>query len=186
MDRLGKLLTPLVVVAALLGSFAAPAVAASLTLATDEFVLTFPQLDSETHFLSEYGVAKPDGRTHRGVDLFATRGTPVVAGSDGFVQKVQRGSRAGLYVVLTHSDGYETWYLHLGSFAEDLEIGDPVAAGDIIGYVGSTGNAAGTSPHTHFELHRNGRPIDPYSYLRDSFERWILSQQIEAGETPFR
>jgi murein DD-endopeptidase MepM/ murein hydrolase activator NlpD len=89
-------------------------------------------------------------------------------------------------VVLTHADGYETWYLHLGSFADEIEVGDPVAAGDVIGYVGSTGNAAGTSPHTHFEIHRNGRPIDPYPFLRASFERWVLSQQIEAGETPFR
>ncbi len=186
MDSWGKLLTPIVVMVALLGSWAAPGVAASLAVANDEFVLTFPQLDAETKFLSEYGFAKPDGRTHRGVDLFANRGIPVVAGADGFVQKAQRGSRAGLYIVLTHRDGYETWYLHLGSFAENIEVGDPVAVGDIIGYVGSTGNAAGTSPHTHFELHRNGRPIDPYPYLRDSFDRWILSQQIEAGETPFR
>jgi murein DD-endopeptidase MepM/ murein hydrolase activator NlpD len=186
MDRWGKLLTPLVVAVALLGGLIAPSVALAMALPGDEFVLTFPQLDSDTKFLSEYGVSKPDGRTHRGVDLFASRGTEVIAGADGFVQKVQRGSRAGLYVVLTHPDGYETWYLHLGSFADGIEVGDPVAGGDVIGYVGSTGNAAGTSPHTHFEIHKNGRPIDPYPFLRASFERWVLSQQIEAGETPFR
>ena len=186
MDRWGKLLTPVVVVVVLLGGLIAPSVAGALALPGDEFVLTFPQLDPATKFLSEYGVSKPDGRIHRGVDMFASRGTEVIAGADGFVQKAQRGSRAGLYIVLTHADGYETWYLHLGSFADGIEVGDPVAAGDVIGYVGSTGNAAGTSPHTHFELHKNGRPIDPYPFLRASFERWVLSQQIEAGETPFR
>jgi murein DD-endopeptidase MepM/ murein hydrolase activator NlpD len=183
MGNWGKLLTPLVVVAGLLVGLSAPAVAA---VPDDEFVLTFPHSDPETHFLSEFGVAKPDGRTHRGVDLFAERGSEVVAGADGFVQEVQRGSRAGLYVVLSHAGGFETWYLHLGSFADGLEVGAPVAVGDVIGYVGSTGNAAGTSPHTHFEIHENGRAIDPYRYLKDAMERWVLSQQIEAGETPFR
>ncbi len=183
MNKWGKLFAPLVVVAVLMGGFAVPGQAA---VSEDEFILIFPHRDAETHFLSEFGVAKPDGRLHRGVDLFATRGTEVVAGADGFVQKAQRGSRAGVYVVLTHADGYESWYIHLGSFAEGLQVGDPVAAGDVIGYVGSTGNAAGTSPHTHFEVHKNGRAINPYRYLKDAFERWILSQQIEAGETPFR
>ena len=178
-----KLLTPIVVVGVLMGTLVAPSAAAS---SGDDFILTFPHLEENTRFVSEFGVAKPDGRSHRGVDLFAARGTPVVAGADGFVETAQTGTRAGLYVVLRHADDFETWYLHLGSLVEGLEVGDPIAAGDIIGFVGSTGNAAGTSPHTHFEIHFNGRAIDPYSYLTEARERWLLSQEIEAGTTRFR
>ncbi len=183
MNNWAKLLTPIVVVGFLMGTLVAPGAAAS---SGEDFILTFPHLEENTRFVSEFGAAKPDGRSHRGIDLFAARGTPVVAGADGFVEIAQRGTRAGLYVVLRHADDYETWYLHLGSLAEGLEVGDPVATGDTIGFVGSTGNAAGTSPHTHFEIHVDGRAIDPYSYLKDARERWLLSQEIEAGTTRFR
>ena len=181
MHTVGKAFAATLLALALVGLSTAPSLADR-----EDFVIAFPQPDESTRFLSEFGVAKPDGRTHRGVDLFSDRHTEVVASADGFVETLATTPRAGRYVVLTHADGYETWYLHLGSWADDLEVGDPVAVGQVIGLVGSTGNAAGTSPHTHFELHRKGRAIDPYPYLRAAHERWALSVRIEAGETRFR
>ena len=82
--------------------------------------------------------------------------------------------------MIDHADDYSTWYMHLdnddpgtnngrggaaAAFAEGLEVGDYVAAGQVIGYVGNSGNAEGTHHHTHFELRLDNRPIDPYPYL---------------------
>lgn len=165
----------------------------------DEFVMVFPQQHEDTSFVSDYGFAKPDGRRHRGVDLHSPKGTPVLAVADGVVVEMRTSPRAGHYLVIAHRDGWESWYLHLnndrvvldgveitGPFADGLAIGSYVAAGDVIGYVGNSGNAEGTNPHTHFELHQRSRPVDPYPYLVAAQDRWVLESRIEAGETPFR
>ncbi|MDH3307238.1 MAG: M23 family metallopeptidase [Acidimicrobiia bacterium] len=188
-------ITALVGAAVLLMVTAVPVAAAE-----DEFVIVFPQQHESTRYLSDFGVAKPDGRTHRGVDIHSPKGSPVLAVADGVITKLTRSPRAGNYIVIAHADGWESWYLHLnndrirvdgvvtvsGPFAEGLDLGSYVAAGDVIGYVGDSGNAAGTDPHTHFELHNRGRAINPYRYLVAAEERWLLESRIEAGETPYR
>lgn len=106
------------------------------------------------------------GRLHVGVDLFAHTGQYVYAVVDGTLTGRawdRPGLRAGNAWWLTAGDGSGTrfFYAHLVDFAPDLQVGSRVRAGQIIGWVGSTGNAS--FPHLHFEIHPNGgRPINPY------------------------
>ena len=191
------ILTLFVAVATSAGAIATAANASS----RDEIVIGFPHLDVDARYLSDYGFVKADGRSHRGIDIFSPKGTPVVAVADGQVITMGRAARSGFFVVIAHADGLESWYMHLNNdvvradnradnivsaFVDGLEEGDYVRAGDVVAFVGDSGNAEATSPHTHFELHLNGRAIDPYWYVRDGQERWELAIAIAEGETPFR
>lgn len=167
----------------------------------DEIVIGFPHLDLNARYLSDYGFVKADGRSHRGIDIFSPKGTPVVAVADGQISTMGNAARSGYYIVIAHADGLESWYMHLNNdiigtdngrggtvaaYAEGLEEGDYVRAGDVVAYVGDSGNAEATKPHTHFELHLNGRAIDPYRYVRDAEERFVMATAVAAGETPYR
>lgn len=112
-------------------------------------------------FSNDYGVVKPDGRFHEGIDLFADRGTPVVAPVSGRADQVD-GTRGGLQVWLHGDDGDLYIATHLDGFGADGH----VAAGTEIGVVGTSGNAVGTSPHVHFEHHPDGGPaVNPFPLL---------------------
>ena len=100
-------------------------------------------------------------RMHTGVDFAAPRGTPVMATAPGRVSFVGRRGGYGRVVEIEHGPDTMTRYAHLSGVAEDLERGDRVDAGDIVGAVGSTGLATG--PNLHFEVRAEGRPIDPLS-----------------------
>lgn len=100
-------------------------------------------------------------RLHSGVDLAAPRGTPIYASGDGVVKKAQRVSGYGIYVSLDHVNGFETAYGHMSKIASGIKSGVRVRQGQIIGYVGSTGNSTGN--HLHFEIKVNGRVVDPLS-----------------------
>lgn len=95
---------------------------------------------------------------HDGLDLAAPLGRPVVAAADGRVAFAGRTADGAIVVRIVHDDGSETQYGHLGA-GLDVQAGDRVMAGDQIGVVGLTGNTTG--PHVHFELRREGRPLDP-------------------------
>ena len=165
----------------------------------DDIVIGFPHLDTDARYLGDYGYVKPDGRTHRGIDIFSPKGTPVVAVADGQIITMARSPRSGFFLVIAHAGGLESWYMHLnndsvrdgegeivGAYAEGVAEGDYVRAGDVVAFVGDSGNAEATSPHTHFELHHDGRAVDPYRYVRDAEERWLLATAIAEGATPFR
>jgi hypothetical protein len=98
-------------------------------------------------------------RPHIGVDYAAPTGTPIKATADGVVtiRGVQGGY--GNLVEIRHSGGFRTRYAHLNGFAQGYRVGDRVSQGQVIGYVGMTGLATG--PHLHYEMHRNGSPVDP-------------------------
>lgn len=96
---------------------------------------------------------------HTGVDLTAAVGTPVVAAAAGVVQFVGFDSGYGNHVVLRHAQGYTSYYAHLSSFANGLQVGAHVSQGQRLGAVGQTGVATG--PHLHFEVRVNNRPTDP-------------------------
>jgi murein DD-endopeptidase MepM/ murein hydrolase activator NlpD len=98
-------------------------------------------------------------RPHMGIDYGAPRGTPVMAVGDGEVSVAARRGASGNMIALKHTSSYETMYKHLSRFADGIKPGAKVSSGQIIGYVGATGRATG--PHLHFELHVNGRYVDP-------------------------
>lgn len=104
---------------------------------------------------SKFGVRR--GRRHQGVDLPLTVGTPVYAAFDGQVRISQYTSGYGNLVILRHANGLETYYGHLSKL--EVEPGDWVRAGDIIGLGGSTGRSTG--PHLHFETRYKGYAFDP-------------------------
>ena len=100
-------------------------------------------------------------KLHTGSDFAAPLGTPIYAGGDGVVERAQWVAGYGKYVQLKHVNGFETAYGHMSRIADGLEPGMPVRQGQIIGYVGSTGNSTGN--HLHYEIRVNGRPVDPLS-----------------------
>lgn len=100
-------------------------------------------------------------RLHTGVDLAAKSGTPIYAAGDGVIEKAQWVSGYGRYTEIKHVNGFETGYGHQTRFAEGIKPGVRVKQGQLIGYVGSTGNSTG--PHLHFEIKVNGRFVDPLS-----------------------
>lgn len=182
-------------------TFATVALAAPSAEATDELYVRFPQLDEQTEFVDSWGEARSGGRRHRGVDLMGTKMAPVVAVLDGVVETIRKGGISGYYIRIEHADNISSWYMHLNNdspgsddgqgapefaFADGLAVGDAVEAGQLIGYVGDSGNAEGSGPHTHFELHIDGRAVNPYPYLRAAWDRWLLELAIERGQTDFR
>ena len=100
-------------------------------------------------------------RMHTGVDLAAPSGTPIYAAGDGVVEMAQWYSGYGRYVELRHSNGYGTAYGHMSAIADGITPGTVVRQGQVIGYVGSTGQSTG--PHLHFEIKINGNTADPLS-----------------------
>lgn len=103
-----------------------------------------------------------EGAFHRGVDISAAYGQPVVAPADGVVEVTDFMAGYGRMIVLDHSHGIKTRYGHLASFA--VIAGQHVHRGDTIGYVGLSGRSTG--PHLHYEVRINDTPVNPYKYLR--------------------
>jgi murein DD-endopeptidase MepM/ murein hydrolase activator NlpD len=102
---------------------------------------------------------------HYGMDFTASVGTKIYATGDGIIKDVQSiGGGFGKFIVIDHGFGYETLYGHMSGF--NVKIGDHVKRGSIIGFVGNTGTSTG--PHVHYEVHRNGSPVNPqYYYFKD-------------------
>ena len=100
-------------------------------------------------------------RLHTGVDLAARSGTPIYAAGAGVIEKAQWVSGYGRVISIKHVNGFETAYAHQSKFASGIKPGVRVKQGQLIGYVGSTGNSTG--PHLHFEIKVNGRFVDPLS-----------------------
>ena len=107
----------------------------------------------------------PGWRLHEGTDIFAAHGTPVRAPVDGVV-RTTTGGLGGISVYVVQPDG-TYWYLaHLAATRDDLTNGAAVKTGDVVGFVGNTGNAAGGPPHVHLQIHPGGGgPIDPKAVL---------------------
>lgn len=96
---------------------------------------------------------------HKGVDWAAPIGTPVLAAVDGTISFAGDGGTYGNLIRMTHENGRESRYAHLNAFAKSATPGTKVSAGEVIGYIGTTGRSTG--PHLHFELYLAGQPIDP-------------------------
>lgn len=98
-------------------------------------------------------------KTHKGIDLAASTGTPVESVGDGTVISAGRNGGYGNYILIRHTQGYETAYAHLSKI--NVKKGQRVTQGQLIGAVGTTGNSTG--PHLHYEMHKNGKVIDPFN-----------------------
>jgi hypothetical protein len=117
---------------------------------------------------SLFGAARSGGRReHQGIDIFAPRGTPVVASTDGWISSTSPNQLGGNVVWLWDPRRDQTlYYAHLDRHA--VSRGDRVRKGEVVGYVGNTGNASTTAPHLHFGIYRRGRgAIDPLYYVVD-------------------
>jgi murein DD-endopeptidase MepM/ murein hydrolase activator NlpD len=122
-----------------------------------------------------YHDSRSGGREHEALDILAPRGTPVVAVEDGTVAKLFN-SKAGGITLYQFDPGkeYAYYYAHLDHYADGLKEGDSLHRGQVIGYVGTTGNAPKDTPHLHFAVFRltaekhwwEGTPIDPYDILK--------------------
>lgn len=114
-------------------------------------------------FSNSFGAPREGRRKHGGNDIFAKRGTPVIASVAGTVRSV-KGDNVGIGYYLDGDDGVTYYGAHLAKLAVD---DGPVDRGDVIGAVGASGNARGTPPHLHFEVKpRDGASVDPYGLLR--------------------
>jgi murein DD-endopeptidase MepM/ murein hydrolase activator NlpD len=130
--------------------------------------LTFPVkgygLDA---VISVFGDKRGKTRLHKGIDIKAPKGTRVVAASDGFVERIKEGGSGGKQVYLRDGKGRLFYYAHLDSWSADEF--EEVKAGDVLGTVGDTGNAKGTTPHLHFEimLGKEKKAVDPLKFWVD-------------------
>lgn len=113
-----------------------------------------------------WGAARSEGRKHQGIDIFAKRGTAVLSTTQGIVAKVGLDSLGGKVVWIIGPDLTRHYYAHLDDYAEQIQTGDWVEVGQVLGYVGNSGNAKTTPPHLHYGLYLNGQgAINPYPYL---------------------
>lgn len=113
-----------------------------------------------------YSETLADWRTHDGIDISAVQGTTVLAASSGTVTSVTDDPLMGTTVVIRHDGGYQTTYANLQA-RPNVEAGDGVSAGQIIGAVGRTAAAeSAQGPHLHFSVAKDGEPVDPNEYLK--------------------
>ena len=120
--------------------------------------------------------ARSEGRVHDAIDIMAAAGTPVLAVADGTVEKLFDSKRGGLTIYQFEPSGrYAYYYAHLQRYADGLAEKQPIKRGQVIGYVGSTGNASAEAPHLHFAIFRlgperhwwEGDALNPYPVLHD-------------------
>jgi Peptidase family M23 len=144
-------------------------------------VTAFPVVGN-VNFINDWHDPRPGG-WHEGNDIMSTRHQPAVAFEKG---RVEKWSGGGCMLVLHGASGMDYWYIHLNndlgptndndggcrtgvSYAPGLQEGEFVRRGELVGYVGDSGDANGIQPHLHFEIHKpSGTPINPYNYLHDA------------------
>jgi len=188
-----------------LGAIAAAMVAAGVVLpaqpghaivsgtSTDFVIKAFPHETATVVFSDSWGAGRSGGRSHKGTDIMSPKGTWVVAVEDGIVERLDWNRLSGWNIMIRHADGWTSHYLHLdndtsgtddgeggpeAAFADGLEVGSYVKAGEVIGFVGDSGNAEHTGSHTHFELHVDGAKVNPYPYLVAAMERKLRESEV--------
>lgn len=132
----------------------------------------FPVYGPAASFTDDFGAARADTGWHHGNDIFAPIGTPLLAVADGTLFSVGVNSLGGNRLWLRDRSGNEFYYAHLSAFSPLAEEGAAVKAGDVVGFVGASGDAVGTPPHLHFEIHPAGLlglgydgVVNPFEYL---------------------
>lgn len=142
--------------------------------------LIIPVLDARPNDLRDtFDAIRSGGRTHRAIDIIAPRGTPVLAAADGKIIRLSRNKRGGNTIYQMSAQMRDDkrlvfYYAHLDRYADDIAPGDYALQGDVIGYVGNTGNAGASNCHLHFSIwaitdpkkYWKGDNINPYPILR--------------------
>jgi putative cell wall-binding protein len=154
---------------------------APIELMAETYPLTFPIVGA-AYYTDTFGACRSGcSRTHEGIDImvYGWKGVPIVAAHDGVITRTTESSGRPCCAIwgLDAGDGWESWYIHMNNdtpgtddgqgwgFAPGIGVGSRVRAGDLIGWVGDSGNAESVTPHLHFELHRDGVPVNPYESL---------------------
>ncbi len=128
--------------------------------------MVFP-VDDPHDYIDSFLAPRSGGRQHQGIDIFAPTGTNLFAVERGVIAKVGTNRLGGIKLWLYGESGTTYYYAHLLAFAPGIRDGLVVEAGDVVGYVGNTGNAISTPPHLHFEIHPgNGPAVNPTPLLR--------------------
>lgn len=163
-------------------------------VALAERTILFPVLGGGK-YTNDYLGARSGG-PHHATDIFANKHTPLVAAVDGTITYVGYPQPSWGYMIqITDADGYEYNYLHINNdnpgtddgrgdgmfaYASDMKQGNKVAKGQLIGYVGDSGNAEDTPPHLHFEIYRpNGTPVNPYEEIKSAPIRYVINNRSE-------
>jgi len=122
---------------------------------------------SRARLVDSWGQERDGGRrSHEGIDLFAPRNTPVRSATEGILERKEVRGLGGRVVWVVGPGGYRHYYAHLESWAEQAE-GDWVLAGEVIGFVGDSGNALGGPPHLHYGIYAPfGGAMNPFPLLR--------------------
>jgi peptidase M23-like protein len=129
--------------------------------------LSMPLKDVKKSQIANTWGAPRGERQHEGQDIFASRGTPILSATSGYVVKIGDNPLGGHTVSVIGDGGRTYYYAHLDSHARNLEVGDFVNRQTVLGYVGSTGNADGTPPHLHFGVYTPTGAINPLPLLKD-------------------
>jgi murein DD-endopeptidase MepM/ murein hydrolase activator NlpD len=151
-----------------------PAQSGGMAAALQNGDLAIPVANVEPAALHDTWGQARSGHSHTAIDIMAPRGTPALAAADGVVLKLHASGPGGLTLYL--ADQQRTtiyYYAHLDAYAPQVREGLVVARGDVIGYVGTTGNAPANTPHLHFGIEHlpptgewwKGEPINPYPVL---------------------
>lgn len=155
---------------------AQPAATATARRAAPQGVLMVPVAGIRAEQLSDtFDDARGQGRVHDAIDIMAPRGTPVIAAAAGTVEKLFDSKLGGLTIYIRRPGGqWMDYYAHLDGYAPGMAEGRKVAQGEMIGMVGSTGDASPEGPHLHYAINAmapgegwwQGEPINPYPLLK--------------------
>jgi len=116
-----------------------------------------------------WGASRSRGRLHEGIDIMAPRGTKVFSATEGLIADLRNNNLGGKVVWILGPGGSWHYYAHLDGHKRGLKVGDHVKKGQLIGYVGNSGNARHTAPHLHYGIYLQGKGrgvVNPYPYLR--------------------
>lgn len=129
-----------------------------------------------------WGQARANGRTHEGIDIVAPRGSIVVSPVKAVVIRIGADTLGGNVVYTANAGGERFYYAHLDSVAKDLEVGEELAIGGTIGYVGNTGNASGTVPHLHLGIYGKKGTTNPFpritKELSAEMQKKVLAREV--------
>lgn len=146
--------------------------------ALEEFPIPILFGVSPSQVRDTWGEARSNGRSHEGTDIFAPKGQYVVAPTDSVVVDIGFGANGGNFVYTVNPGGERYYFAHLDDYKDGLDEGDVLKKGDLIGYIGNSGNASGGATHLHFGIYAGGAQ-NPYERLSEEF---TTRERIEYAE----